>query len=168
MVYLSSMTLKNVVYISLQHQSVFTTDNGSLPEYNQLMPTECFTYIDVSEADFLSAIRMLNSKSAPGCDDIHPVFLKEMSCFFILPWKLLFQKSLSSGDETNDGRSGIIVPIYKNNGKPNTASSYRPGSLTGNVCKLLERIIHKNMIVFLQILTEQRNYIRLSAARIQI
>ena len=41
------------------------------------MPTQCFTYIVVSEDDVLSAIKMLNLNSAPGCDDIYPVFFKE-------------------------------------------------------------------------------------------
>ena len=97
------------------------------------MPTECFIYIDVSEADILSAIKMLNSSSAPGRDDNYPVFFKKMACFLNLPLKPLFQKSLNSDDVPNERRSGIIVPTSKNNGKPNTASSYRPVSLTSNV-----------------------------------
>ena len=66
------------------------------------MPTEYFTYIDVSEADILSAIKMMKSNSAPGCDDIHPVFLKKMACFLTLLLKLLIKKPLCSGYVPND------------------------------------------------------------------
>ena len=54
------------------------------------MPTECFTYIDFSEADVLSATTMLDSNSSPGCDDSYPESLKKNVCFLILYFKMLF------------------------------------------------------------------------------
>jgi len=49
----------------------------------------------------------------------------------------------------DDWKSGIICPIYKNNGAPHECSSYRPVCLTSIVCKIFEHIIHSRMLNYL-------------------
>ena len=62
---------------------------------------------------------------------------------------MIFQESLNSGFIPEDWRKGVIVPIYKRNGKPTEVASYRPISLTSVVSKLLERILHTYMEQYL-------------------
>ena len=61
----------------------------------------------------------------------------------------MYQSSLDTGVVPKDWRDGIIVPIYKNNRKPNLPSSYRPICLTSVICKILERIIKQYLISYL-------------------
>ena len=39
----------------------------------------------------------------------------------------------------------IVIPIHKANKPSNVASSYRPISLTSNMCKLMEKIVAKRL-----------------------
>ena len=43
-----------------------------------------------------------------------------------------------------------VVPVYKNKGSPFEAGNYRPISLLSNVDKILEKLVHKRMIKFLE------------------
>ena len=56
---------------------------------------------------------------------------------------------MSSGILPNDWKVRIICPVYKNNGKPRECSSYRPICLTSVVCKILEYIVHEQVISYL-------------------
>ena len=64
---------------------------------------------------------------------------------------ILASLNMQTGQVSKLWRSGIIVPIYKNNRKPEDPSSYRPVCLTSVVCKLFERIIHKYLIIYLRV-----------------
>ena len=92
----------------------------------------------------------MNTNSAPGTDSIYAQFVKKVFCYLVLPLKIIFQKSIQTGEVPSIWRKGIIVPIYKNNKKPEDPSSYRPVCLTSVVCKLLERIIHTKFIYYLK------------------
>ena len=135
--------------LSDQYQSVFTIDNNILPRCDPSMPPNSFCSIKLEDEDVLSSIREQNVTNSSGTDNIASIFVKKMACFLIHPLKLMFQKSLDTGIVPKDWRDGIIVPIYKNNGKPNLPSSYRPICLTSVICKILERIIKKYLISYL-------------------
>ena len=135
--------------LASHYNSVFTVDNGNYPECQQYMPMNSFCTLNVTDENVLAAIRSMNPNGSPGQDNIYPQFIKSMSCYLILPLKLLFQKSIDSAVIPDDWRKGIIIPIYKNNNEPTDAASYRPICLTSVVCKLLERIIHSYFIQYL-------------------
>ena len=65
------------------------------------------------------------------------------------PLKVIFKKSIETGYVPSDWKSGLIVPIYKNNGKPTECSSYRPVCLTSVVCRLLESVILKQLVEYI-------------------
>ena len=58
---------------------------------------------------------------------------------------MLFQTSLDQGLVPSDWRLADIVPLYKKGDKMQ-AGNYRPVSLTSITCKLLEHIIHSNIM----------------------
>ena len=107
------------------------------------MPVDSFSEILITNNDILEDVRDMNSSSAPGADNMHACFIKRMVCYLVLPLKIIFNKSIQSGCIPYDWRAGIIVPLYKNNKKPEDPASYRPVCLTSNICKLLERVILK-------------------------
>ena len=60
---------------------------------------------------------------------------------------MIFQASLHQCNIPNDWRKAIVTPIFKGGNKDRSkAESYRPISLTSIACKVLEHIIHKNII----------------------
>ena len=62
---------------------------------------------------------------------------------------MIFNSSLNSGTLPRQWRDASIRPIYKK-GKKSLPSNYRPVSLTSISCKIMERIIRKDMGSFLE------------------
>ena len=60
-------------------------------------------------------------------------------------YTILFQASLDQGSVPEDWKTAHITPIFKK-GDPKKAANYRPISLTSITCKLLEHIIHSNIM----------------------
>ena len=61
---------------------------------------------------------------------------------------LCFSHSLSHGVIPKSWKRAAIIPIYKS-GDKTVPSNYRPISLTSVICKVLERIIRKEVFSFL-------------------
>ena len=57
----------------------------------------------------------------------------------------LFQFSLDTGSVPRDWKDANVVPIFKKGDRHNPAN-YKPVSLTSVTCKLLEHIIHSNVM----------------------
>ena len=133
-----------------QFRSVYTEDNGRLPECEQVVAPDSFCNISITDQDIIYAIQSMNADSAPGPDLVHGHFIKNVYCYLIQPLKLLFRKCIENGSVPEEWKKGIIVPLYKKNKKPENPSSYRPVCLTSIICKLLERIVHKYLMVYLK------------------
>ena len=88
--------------------------------------------------------------SAPGPDGIHNKMLQnlpEEGKAFILQ---LFNRIFESGEFPAEWRLAHVIPILKEGKDPLDPASYRPISLTSCLCKLLERIINKRLVRFLE------------------
>ena len=74
----------------------------------------------------------------------------------------IFRKSLETGNLPADWRSANISPIFKK-GDCTKASNYRPVSLTSISCKVMEHVIHSNIMLHFDnynILTDQQHSFR--------
>ena len=129
-----------------QYCSVFTADDGTLPECPQSVPINTLCDMTIDDLDIVKAIRQMNRNSAPGPDGIHPKFITKIYSYLIKPLKQIFNVSLSTGIVPDTWKFSEVIPIYKNNRKPNQAASYRPVSLTSYISKLLEKIIHVKLL----------------------
>ena len=87
--------------------------------------------------------------SAPGPDGVHPLVLKSCASCLSKPLTVIFNESLKSGCIPMDWKRPNISPIFKK-GCRSEPLNYRPISLTSVVCKLLERIIKKQLILHLE------------------
>lgn len=94
-------------------------------------------------------MRKLIASGSPGRDEISPIFLKKNLPYLVEPLKKMLQLSLSQGHLPRDWKNGTICPIYKNNNQPNGCNSYRTICLTSVVCKILEHIVHDQIISYL-------------------
>ena len=134
--------------LSSQYASVFTVDNGECPEFEMRMPPDSLNDVLITDRLIIEAIHHMNGNSAPGMDNIHPIFVKNVFPFLIKPLRLIFTKSFQTGIVPVDWTRGLICPIYKNNGRPNDCSSYRPICLTSIICRLFEYIVRKQMLEY--------------------
>ena len=67
------------------------------------------------------------------------------------PLSVIFTKSMESGVVPGGWRESNVMPIFKNKGSKSKAENYRPISLTGIPCKVMESIIRDNLVTYLTV-----------------
>ena len=140
---ISSQEKSNV--LAEQFKSVYITDDGQIPHYDQKIAQNSLTDITISHNDVYQAIKNLKTHSSPGPDKIPPKFIKQIACHITAPLTIIFKKSVAQGCIPESWKCAEIIPVYKKNRRPNSPASYRPVALTSICCKLLERIIMKKL-----------------------
>ena len=124
--------------------------DGELPEFaDRVEEADVLENIEVTVEIVRSELQGLNEEKAPGPDGISPFLLKKCTEQVIYPLVLLFRKSLQEGQLPEQWKKASVVPIFKA-GSKKSPSNYRPVSLTSRVCKILERIIKKQVTQHLQ------------------
>ena len=90
-------------------------------------------------------LQNLNQYKAAGPDSL-PTFILKVAATEIAPvFTKIFQKSYDTGTVPSDWRDANIVPIYKK-GDKQQPSNYRPVSLTSISYKIMEHIVHSNIM----------------------
>ena len=92
---------------------------------------------------FLDAI---NTNKAPGPDGIHGCVLKYCSRSLCRPLSIVFKLSYNIGVIPSEWKSANIVPVHKR-GDKNLVSNYRPISLICLSAKIMENIIHEELLI---------------------
>ena len=65
------------------------------------------------------------------------------------PLYIIFNSSLLSGNIPTIWKKSLNTPIFKK-GEPSNSNNYRPISITCVMCRVLERIISKQLIFYLK------------------
>ena len=116
-----------------------TFADGDDREYN--VP---FTVVELEDA-----LQHCNNTAA-GEDTIHYLMLKhlpEESVQFLVS---LFNRIWVSDDFPSSWRTSVVLPFPKKGKDALISSNYRPIALTSCLCKLLEKIVNKRLIWFLE------------------
>ena len=87
----------------------------------------------------------IKENKATGPDGIPGKILKMCANELADVYRLLFQASLDQGALPDDWKDACIVPLFKK-GDRSKAENYRPVSLTSISSKLLEHIVHSNIM----------------------
>ena len=87
--------------------------------------------------------------TVPGQDQIGLIFYQKLPDDVLQIILNLFNLIWKSGQLPNQWKEAIIIPILKPNKDPTSNLSYRPIALTSTLCKLMERIINKRLVWFL-------------------
>jgi ribonuclease P/MRP protein subunit RPP40 len=104
--------------------------------------------LNCSEVIVLEALaRCPNTDSSP--DGVSFKLLKSVARHIVRPLNIVYQHSLFEGTFPVVWKHAIIIPLYKGKGDRSSASSYRPISLCSCLGKLLEKIVHKQLLEFL-------------------
>ena len=104
----------------------------------------------VREEIIIEKLKNLNEHKAFGTDKVSNAVLKNCAPSFAKPLKLIFDKSLATGEVPKEWREANVTPIFKKGCKL-TPANYRPVSLTSNICKLLESIVRNYIMKYFQI-----------------
>lgn len=139
-----------------QYETVFTTprtntnlDLTNTIDENSLNLPQLLTELEITGEMIAIAIRELKPDRAAGPDGLPPIFLKKCEESLILPLKLIYEKSITSGIVPKNFKIGVITPIHKG-GNRCEPKNYRPVTLTSVLCKVLEKIILKPLVKHLK------------------
>ena len=131
--------------------SVFTEDDGVLPDFSQVIPEDSFTQLLIDDNEVFLAISSLANNFSTGADGICAIFVKKLKTYLTRPLTEIFRCSMNSGIIPEDSTKSVIVPVYKPGSLPYLVDSYRPIALTSVIVKILEKIIRKNVIMYLEL-----------------
>ena len=96
-----------------------------------------------------SIINKLKSKMSTGTDNKPTIVLKHLPDNFICALSHVFNRSMAEGVFPKKFKHAKVIPIYKRNGRRSNTENYRPVSLLNNLSKVLEKLIYKRLISFL-------------------
>jgi hypothetical protein len=131
--------------------SVFTHEpQGDIP----LLPDATFQHMFVdrefTENEVCQLMQDLDTSKSPGPDEVHPRELKELSSTISKPLTRIFNASLKYGKVPKTWKKGNITALFKK-GDKQQPGNYRPVSLTCILCKLLEKLIRKEIMAHMNI-----------------
>ena len=131
--------------------STFTSSNTSaLSDLDNLQPPSNFiSQIEIITPDIFDALCSLDCTKSFGCDNIHPRILRFCAESLLEPINHIFQLCLSTSTLPQEWKTHKITPIPKK-GDLSRIKNYRPISLLCITSKILESVIYKKIITFIQ------------------
>ena len=143
--FLQSNTTAKAEILNEQFHSVYTQeDTGTIPNKGP-SPHPSMHDITVNLNGVKKLLKNLKPYKASGPDGI-PTYILRAAAEELAPMMTrLFQSSLDTGLVPTEWRRANIVPLFKK-GLKHLTSNYRPVSLTSVACKVLEHIIHSNVM----------------------
>ena len=142
--------------------SVFTIDDGHLPNFAPRDPEYKNCQISISPKGVLNQLKSLDQCKGAGPDGLSPSLLRFLSDLIYHTLANIFSYSLITGGVPDDWRTAQVLPIYKKGSRSNPLN-YRPVSLTSILSKLMEHIICHNINNYLDsnnILSESQHGFR--------
>ena len=148
--------------LNKQFCSVFTEkETSQLPSMDG-DPYPDVHHFSVGQEGVQKLLRDLDPYKAAGPDTIPTKFLKEFASELSPALTLIFQASLQQGRVPKDWKQANVTPIFKK-GDRSLPGNYRPISLTSVCCKILEHVIHSQVMKHLErhnILSDQQHGFR--------
>ena len=136
----------------LNHQfsSIFSLDDQKTPEIKSPRASDMDDII-ITTGGVKKLLDDLNVHKANGPDGIPARILQETSNEIAKAMALLFKVSLTQSDIPNTSGEALISPLFKGGKKDRyKAENKRPISLTSISCKVLEHILHSNIMKHLE------------------
>jgi len=141
---------ENFDYMNPQEYTVFNHANNDMN-------------VAITEDEIDNALRNINKNSKEGPDNIPAIFLLHLSQNAKHHLLNIYNKIWLGNVFPKQWTNAIIVPIHKQGKSKTDPNSYRPISLTCTMCKVLEKIINKRLMWFLekeQLLIPEQNGFR--------
>ena len=104
--------------------------------------------ININRSGLLKLLLNINIHKSDGPDNVPGRLLKLCANELVDVYQILFQVSLDLGVVPPDWKEANVVPLFKK-GDISKPENYRPISLTSLSCKLLEHVVHSNIMCHL-------------------
>eukprot|EP00111_Clytia_hemisphaerica_P021090 TCONS_00062138-protein len=106
--------------------------------------------INITEPGVRKLLNDINPNKAAGPDGVSSRFLNEFADQISPGLTLVMQASLKQSSIPDDWRHALVAPVFKpGKADKSKACNYRPISLTSISCKILEHILHSNIMAHL-------------------
>ena len=125
-------------------------DNTDL-DFKSFLPEEnpnLFVFSGISEVDILNICKQLKPKASSGADFISNKLLKLIAPIIITPLHHLINLSLQTGYVPREFKIAKVIPVFKS-GECHDFNNYRPISLLSAFSKLIEKIVARQLMGFL-------------------
>ena len=123
---------------------------GKLPlDYLKSSSPDSFFISPITSAEIEIEISKLKTVKATGPFSIPISVLKILKTVIAKPLEILFNTSFSSGIVPTKFKQTSVVPVYKTK-SPTSLCNYRPISLLSIFNKLLEKLMYKRLLDFLE------------------
>ena len=143
----ASLDYDKAVLLNDQFTSVFTNDNGIIPEHTLKTENTINDIIFTREMVRICLCKLSKSCTIPP-DEIPSYILQKFSYDLALPLSIIFNKSIENGLCPIKWKYSFITPIFKK-GDPSRRENYRPISITSIISRVFERLITKHIKLFL-------------------
>lgn len=123
-------------------------DLAALVNISSVSPNSFFM-VPTDPVEIMDIIKKLKHNSAPGLDGIKNSLLKKVGHLLVEPLSHVINLSLCNGVFPDCWKTASVVPIHKS-GPKTEPSNYRPISLLPVFSKILEKVVNKRLVNFLE------------------
>ena len=107
-----------------------------------------FNFQLVTNAEVEKVIKSIKRSKATGIDDLPPGLIKDAASVISVPLSHIINLSLETGNFPQEWKVAKISPLLKS-GSTTNFDNYRPISILSLVSKVIEKIVHKQFMKFL-------------------
>lgn len=128
-----------------------TTDDSVLSKAALSLDSPChsMSFNPTDPLEVKNIIMSLKAHSAPGCDNIPTSVLRTYWNLLIGPITHVCNLSLQNGIFPKCFKNAIVIPVHKS-GDKKIPSNYRPISLLSALSKVLEKLVNKRLMRYLE------------------
>ena len=135
-----------------------TIDGGQSDQESQPQCTPCqdrpnndpkIDGVFFDNIDVILAIDDIPNGASPGPDGVPPCLLKKSKVYISRMLVKIYQSSFETGAIPDILKLALVSPIHKGGSRADPAQ-YRPISLTSHIIKVLERMLRKDLIRYLE------------------
>ena len=108
-----------------------------------------FTFKALKELETLKELKNVKRKKASGLDNFPPGMLNDAALVLIKPLTFIINLSLETGVVPSEWKVAKVIPLYKS-GSLAEIDNYRPISILPTLSKILEKIVHKQLMTYLE------------------
>ena len=103
----------------------------------------------VTKAEIINLVNNTKIKKSKDHDDIDMCLVKKLIPYLVVPLEHIFNISLQTGVFPDGMKIARVIPSFTN-GNINDFTNYRPISLLSQFSKILEKIFHNHMMLFVE------------------
>ena len=132
----------------LNYEEIATTSKSS---FSKKETNKIFTFRETSKTEIYETILQLDVNKGPGVDELDIKSIKYIADIISPHLAILFNESLYQSIYPDNFKLAKCVPIFKGADlDPLNPVNYRPISILNSINKVFERIIHRQMYLYLE------------------